>query len=95
MIILPLQDFNDTISKPKYVEVDVTNNQIQNFTVHKEFQAENKNESILPWKIIMDMSYNRLKCNCLRYKMYPAPQSEAGTTIMEITSKVKQNSLFF
>ncbi|XP_066139734.1 protein toll-like [Euwallacea fornicatus] len=62
-----------------YIEVDLSHNNIIDFNTTKD--PGNKS-----WKIMLDLSYNRLQCNCLHYQIEQASPLQPLTAIIQITS---------
>ncbi|XP_066246801.1 protein toll-like [Euwallacea similis] len=62
-----------------HIEVDLSHNNIMSFNTTKDLGNKS-------WKIMLDLSYNRLQCNCLHYQIEQTSVLQPLTTIMEVKS---------
>lgn len=77
----------DLIPQQVNVEVYLNNNQITQFISEKPANLTNTSHQ-QNWKLMMDLSENLLRCNCLQYEIEQLRPPENQSVILEVKSKV-------
>ncbi|XP_050298792.1 protein toll-like isoform X2 [Anthonomus grandis grandis] len=66
--------------------IDLTNNQIEELNISNPDSTHTENETN-NWLITMELSQNKLRCNCLHYQIEKAPKNEDHTAIVRLTDQ--------
>ncbi|KAH1015931.1 hypothetical protein HUJ04_007240 [Dendroctonus ponderosae] len=84
--ITSVKIMKDLIPQHVNVEIYLNNNQISQFISEKP--AELTNSSNQPnWKLMMDLSENLFRCNCLKYEIEQLVPPQNQSVILAVTSK--------